>query len=142
MRGLRRVALTIGSEWLPDPYGPGYTITILGACGMSLGVKLSNAEKKLIRKYYKNCGLMRDAVPQFEEALDGYVNGTPWEFDSPGQKEIVEFRETRKEDLCFPGVMVNVWYVSKHDRHTALSSDVLSGVQTTAVRKKNSRLGV
>ena len=41
-------------------------------------------------QYYKNCGLMRDAVKQIEAALDpdtGYKSGTPWDFGSIGRDE-------------------------------------------------------
>lgn len=43
---------------------------------MTLRVKISKDERNAMRKYYKDCGLMRDAVTQLESALEeetGYV---------------------------------------------------------------------
>lgn len=121
---------------IQDPYGPGYMLCLLGACGMTLGVKISHDERNAMRKYYKDCGLMRDAVTQLGDALEsdtGYVvsvphsyyhmphgfffklytdclqNGVSWDFGSPGRIDSMLAGGAPKEDHIFPGIMTNIW---------------------------------
>ncbi|PPJ51869.1 hypothetical protein CBER1_09072 [Cercospora berteroae] len=97
------------SMGLSDPYGPAYRLCLLGACGMTLGVKISDDERNAMRKHYQDCGLMRDAVTQLGAALDsdiGYVNGVPWDFGSLRHNDMTV---PAKEDLILPGLMNNIW---------------------------------
>ncbi|KAF2167485.1 hypothetical protein M409DRAFT_22293 [Zasmidium cellare ATCC 36951] len=116
---LHHEANTSNPNWTRDPYGPGYRLCILGACGMTLGAKISTRHKNVMRKYYKDCGLMRDAMTQIEAALDpatGYKDGTPHDFGSPSQQENMANGGAPKEDLIYPGCgMANVW-VPDHSR--------------------------
>ncbi|KAK4500823.1 hypothetical protein PRZ48_009015 [Zasmidium cellare] len=114
-----REAIAASPSWIGDCYGPAYRICILGACGMSLGAKISKQHKNAMRKYYKNCGLMRDAMVQIEAALDevsGYTEGKCWDFGSPGQQENMAAGGCPKEDRLYPGCgLTNVW-VPDHGR--------------------------
>ncbi|KAK4503161.1 hypothetical protein PRZ48_006589 [Zasmidium cellare] len=95
---------------LHDCWGPGYRYCLTGACAMTLGAKLSEAERSIMRKYYKDVGFMRDAVKQLEKALEGYVNGKPWDFGSKGLEDTMRDGGAKEEDQLFPGLgMFNTW---------------------------------
>ncbi|KAI5362517.1 Putative Zinc finger, MYND-type [Septoria linicola] len=95
-----------------DPYSYGYMMCLLGACGMTLGVNINKDEREAMQKYYKDCGLMRDAVTQLGDALEedtGYVSGVQWDFGSLGLQDTLAAGAAPKEDLIFPGLMYNTW---------------------------------
>lgn len=108
MATLRKKARSLPRSEIRDPYYEGYQLNILGACAMTLGARVSVTDREAMRmvsslltlfvhfagadcvKYYKNCGLMRDALKQIEAALDpdtGYKSGTPWDFGSISRDE-------------------------------------------------------
>lgn len=132
---LKRQVIQVQRSFLRDPYGPGYHICILGACAMTLGARISANDRVAMSRYfapksdfpfqihtltcstsfryYRSCGLMRDAVTQLEHALDpdtGYVNGCPWDFGILGRDDVSAPDLPKKEDALFPGfLMLNVW---------------------------------
>ncbi|KAF2165433.1 hypothetical protein M409DRAFT_55829 [Zasmidium cellare ATCC 36951] len=95
---------------LHDPYGPGYYVCLLGACAMTLGAKITDEQRDAMRKRYDNASFMRGAVAQLEKAIEGYVNGVPWEFDSKGLQDTqLTGGVADEDDLLFPGTgMINV----------------------------------
>lgn len=89
----------------------GYEFVLLGACGMSIGCELSPSIVTMMKKRYKNVGLMRDAKTQMEAALDedtGYVNGNPWDFGSLGLKETMESGKFAAKEDRINGFQINV----------------------------------
>lgn len=110
---LKRETFKVDRKLLRDPYGPGYHTCMLAACVMTLGAQLSEDNRAAVGRYYRSCGLMRDAVIQIEHALDpdtGYVNGCPWDFGIVGRDDPSAFHMAPKEDQLFPGLwMLNVW---------------------------------
>jgi hypothetical protein len=89
-----------------DIFDPRYELVLLGACAMSLGCTLPPSFKDHLKKNYKSVGLMRDAVKQMDKALngpDGFTDGKPYEFDSPGLLETVNRGGPPEEDLMYPG---------------------------------------
>lgn len=62
----------------------GYAFLLLGACAMTIGCKLTDRNLALMRKHFKNVGLMSGAVEQMANALGetgGYENnGQPHDF--------------------------------------------------------------
>ncbi|KAF7194577.1 hypothetical protein HII31_04083 [Pseudocercospora fuligena] len=140
-KALRNDARTSEPERLRDPYGPGYFMCILGACGMTLGARLSELDREAMEKYYKDCGLMRDAVKQIGDALDpdtGYVNGCPWDFVSSSHAQTVADKGAPKEDLIFPGTgMINIW-APDHGRATSDMKNMQGHVMKwIAIKKPN-----
>ncbi|CAK1364583.1 unnamed protein product [Cercospora beticola] len=103
-----------------DPWGPAYKLCLFGACGMTLGVKISDGERDSMRQYYKDCGLVRDAVTQLGAALDrdsGYVNGVPWDFGSVARNTIIANGGPSQEDLIFPGTGLLDTWAPDHGRY-------------------------
>lgn len=59
---------------------PCYIYVLLGACAMTLGCQLPESYIEMMKKVYREGGLMPDALKQMERALfgpDGYTNGVP-----------------------------------------------------------------
>ncbi|KAK3700790.1 hypothetical protein LTR37_015762 [Vermiconidia calcicola] len=83
----------------------GYKFVLLGACGMSLGCKISEHHKSLIKKYYKNVGLMREALKQMGKALDTYVTGVSYDFESLGLHDMIAAGGAPREDRLLPYVI-------------------------------------
>lgn len=93
-------------------FGPSYQLCLLGACAMTLGARIPEQDRSVMREVYKDVAFMRDAVIQLETALDldeGYVNGVPWDFGSLGVNDYTAAGGAANEDLMFPGTgMANV----------------------------------
>ncbi|EME84140.1 uncharacterized protein MYCFIDRAFT_195277 [Pseudocercospora fijiensis CIRAD86] len=124
---LRKEARTSKLEWTRDPYGPGYIMCMLGACAMTLGARLSVLDLEGMRKYYKNCGLMRDAV-----------NGSPWDFGSIGRDENMARGGAAKEDLIYPGCgMTNIWAPDHGRQQDELKFTRSHVMKAIAVNKPN-----
>jgi hypothetical protein len=81
-----------------------YSLVVLGACGMTLGIKLSPRQMDVLRDSYQRASLLPEAVAQMTMALDrgkGYESGVPWDFGSDG---LVDGEETLDKDMfLFPG---------------------------------------
>ena len=91
---------------------PDYELVILGACAMSIGCTLPAGFKEQLKDVYQSVGLMRDAKKQMDKALngpDGFKDGEPYNFDSPGLDETMMSGGPANEDRIFPGSnMLNV----------------------------------
>ncbi|KAF2105443.1 hypothetical protein BDV96DRAFT_678206, partial [Lophiotrema nucula] len=80
---------------IPDPkkyewHDPCYVYVLLGACTMTLGCQLPDSYISMLKKVYREGGLMPDAQKQMHKALfgpAGYQNGVPYDFRS---KSLVE----------------------------------------------------
>jgi len=89
-------------------FRPGYVVTLLGACAMSLGCTLPTEFFEHLRATYAHrtrVGLMRDAVSQMSKALfgpNGYTNGTAYDFGSKGIDAMVKAGGPPFKDRYFP----------------------------------------
>ena len=65
--------------------GDGYDYILLGACAMSLGCKIPEHHKSVMRKVYTSVGFLQEGVEQMSKALNGpkpYQDGKPYDFGS------------------------------------------------------------
>lgn len=91
---------------------PCYIYLLLGACAMTLGYQLPEPYIAMLTKVNTEGGLMPDALKQMKTALfgpDGYVNGTPYNFESKGLLETADSAERKDPKANKSGfVMMNV----------------------------------
>lgn len=64
-------------------------IVVFAALCMQIGVTITEARMNYLRRIYRRSGIWGRTVQQFKDALDGYVNGIPWDFGSKGLLETV-----------------------------------------------------
>ncbi|KAF2875805.1 hypothetical protein BDV95DRAFT_626225 [Massariosphaeria phaeospora] len=67
-----------------------YVYVLLGACAMTLGCQLPDEYIGMLKKVYREGGLMPEAQEQMRKALfgpDKYKNGVPYDFES---KDLIE----------------------------------------------------
>lgn len=86
-----------------------YEFVLFGACAISLGCTLPASFKDQLKKMYKSVGLMRDAQKQMDKALnglDGFKDGEPFEFDSPGLMETMMSGGPSEDDRMYPESML------------------------------------
>ncbi|KAH6672859.1 hypothetical protein B0J14DRAFT_59149 [Halenospora varia] len=64
-------------SWVDPPYKMVLLVTI----AMIVGAKVPMGKRRLAIRLYKRCGFMEGAKDQLKEALSGYQDGEPWNFD-------------------------------------------------------------
>jgi hypothetical protein len=83
-------------EW----YDPCYVYVLLGVCAMTLGCQLPESYINMLKKVYREGGLMPVALKQMKKALfgpDGFKNGVPYDF------EVKSFEQMAMENDRKPG---------------------------------------
>jgi hypothetical protein len=83
-------------EW----HDPCYIYVLLGVCAMTLGCQLPESYISMLKKVYREGGLMPVALKQMKKALfgpDGFENGVPYDF------EVKSFEQMAMETDRKPG---------------------------------------